>query len=249
MTTVTAATQPRQLALGRYDRVFYGTMSIVLGLTVFAGFAGTYYFRFFDGGPKATLSGGPFTTLVHVHGALFTAWVFLFIVQAALISARRVALHRTLGFAGATLAAAMVIAGTLAAIATAKRGAAPAGSDPLAFLVIPLSDMVLFASFVTAAVVKRREKEAHKRLMLLAYVSIVVAAIARLPGVLEIGPPMFFGLALLFVVAGGVYDVLARGRVHPVYVWGGALLVVSIPLRLAISATPAWRAFAAAITR
>ena len=236
-------------AVGRHDRLFYGGMSVVMGLTVVAGFSSTYYLRLVSGGPTATLSGGPFTRLVHVHGALFTAWVLLFIVQTALISSRRVAVHRRLGVAGAVLAAAMVAAGTLTALATAARGSAPAGMDPLAFLVIPLFDIVLFATFVTAALVLRRDKEAHKRLMLLAYVSIVVAAVARLPGVLALGPPGFFGLTLLFVVAAAIYDVVSRRRVHKVYLWGGALLVISIPLRLAISGTGAWRAFAGLLTR
>lgn len=240
---------PPVRAVGRHDRLFYGAMAVAMGLTVFAGFSSTYYLRFFATGPGTTLSGGPMTRLVQVHGALFTAWVLLFIVQTALISSRRVAVHRRLGVAGAALAATMVGAGTLVAIATAARGSAPVGVDPIAFLIIPLFDIVLFAGFVTAALVLRRNKEAHKRLMLLAYVSIVVAAVARLPGVLALGPPGFFGLTLLFVVVGAIYDFVTRRRVHQVYLWGGALIVVSIPLRLAISSTGTWRAFAGMLIR
>lgn len=243
-----AAPSPVRQA-GAYDRLFYGGMALAMGLTVLAGFASAYYMRFFTGGPGATLSGGPFTALVHVHGALFTAWVLLFIVQTALVASRRVAVHRRLGLAGAALAAAMVVAGTLTAVATASRGSAPVGVDPLAFLVIPLFDMVLFATFVTAALVLRRDKEAHKRLMLLAYVSIVVAAVARLPGILAAGPPAFFGLSFLFVVVAGIYDFLSRRHVHKVYLWGGALILVSVPVRLGISGTGAWRALAELLTR
>lgn len=252
MTTV-AATRPAPQTpareAGTHDRLFYGGMAIALGLTVFAGFASTYYLRFFTGGPKATLTGGPFTALVHVHGVLFTAWVLLFIVQTALVASRRVAVHRRLGVAGAVLAAAMIAVGMFLAIATAAQGLAPAGVDPLAFLVIPIFDMVLFATFVTAALALRRDKEAHKRLMLLAYISIVVAAVARLPGVLPLGPPAFFGLSFLFVVVAGIYDFLSRRRVHKVYLWGGTLLIVSVPLRLVISGTDAWRALAELLTR
>ena len=251
MHTITTTLPGRVSArkIGAHDRLFYGTIAIAMGLTVFAGFASTYYLRFFSGGPSATLSGGPFTTLVHVHGALFSAWVLLFLVQTALVASRRVALHRRLGIAGAVLAAGMVVAGTSTAIASAARGAAPPGVDPLAFLVIPLFDMILFAAFVTAALALRRNKEAHKRLMLLAYVSIVVAAVARLPGVLTIGPLGFFGLSFLFVVAGAIYDFVSRRQVHKAYLWGGAVFVLSVPLRLAVSSTGAWRTFAEALTR
>ena len=248
MTTVTAATAARPAArAGTYDRVFYSGMAVALALTVFVGFASTYYLRLFDGGPKATVTGGPFTALLHLHAVLFTAWVLLFIVQTALVASRRVAVHRRLGIAGALLAAGMVAVGTSTAIATAARGGAPPGVAPVAFLVIPLFDMVLFASFVTAAIAMRRNKEAHKRLMLLAYVSIVVAGVARLPGVLPLGPLWFFGLTFLFVVAAAIYDFASRRRVHKVYLWGGAAILVSVPLRLALSTTSAWRAFAEAL--
>jgi hypothetical protein len=235
-------------AAGASDRLFYGTMAVAMAITVFAGFSRTYYLRFVSGAPMATLTGGPFTTLVHFHGALFTTWVLLFIVQTALISARRVAVHRRLGIAGAVVAAAMVAAGASVAISTAARGGAAPGMTPLAFLVIPLFDLILFSGFVSAALVARRNKEAHKRLMLLAYVSIITAAIARLPGVLPLGPPAFFGLSLLFVVAGAIYDFVSRGRVHKAYLWGGAILVVSVPLRLGIANTSAWQSFAKLLT-
>jgi uncharacterized membrane protein YoaK (UPF0700 family) len=109
---------------------------------------------------------------------------------------------------------------------------------------IPLSDMFFFGAFVVAALYLRANREAHKRLMLLAYVSIVAAAVARLPGVLPLGPLAFFGLAFVFVLAGVVYDLATRRRVHPVYLWGGGLLVLSVPLRLAVSRTDVWKGVA-----
>ena len=235
-------TLPRQP--GARDRVFYGGIAVALAAVTLAGFAPTYFLRLFDGGPRATVSGGPFTTLLHVHAALFSGWVALFVAQTALVSARRVTMHRRLGMLGAALGAVMIAVGVLTAISAARRGAAPPGVDPLTFLAIPFFDLLMFAIFLTIALVRRRDKEAHKRLMLLAYASILAAPIARLPGVLPLGPLAFYGLALLVLVAGCVYDYVSRGRVHPVYLWGGGLLVVSVPLRLAIAGTAAWRSFA-----
>ena len=223
-------------------------MAVAMAFTVFAGFAPTYYLRFFNGGPNATISGRPFTALVHVHAVLFTAWVVLFIVQTTLIASRRIAVHRRLGVAGAVLASAMVMAGTSLAITSAARGAGPPGVDPLVFLATPIFDMVLFATFVITAVALRRNKEAHKRLMLLAYVSIVDAAVARIPGVPP-GPFAFYGVAFLFVVVAAIYDLVSRRRVHQVYLWGGSLIAVSVPVRLVISGTGTWRALAEMLTR
>ena len=231
------------------DRLFYGAMAIAMGLTVFGGFARTYYGPLTLGGPRATLSGGPWTFVVHTHAALFTSWVLLFIVQTALVAGRRVAIHRRLGIAGAVLAAGMVVAGAFTAIRSAARGGAPPGIDPLSFMAVPIFDLVMFSSFIGTALVWRRDKETHKRLMLLAYVSIIAAATARLPGVQAFGPPAFFGLALTFVVAGVIYDLVSRGRVHPVYKWGGTMLLLSVPLRLLISNTAPWRSFAEWLVR
>ena len=237
-----AAVSPR--TTGTYDRLFYGGVAIAAALLTLAGFAPTYYLRFLDGGPGATISGGPFSTLLHVHGGLFTAWMLLFITQTALVSTRRVAVHRKLGVLGAILAAGMIPAGVFAGIAMARRGGAPPGIDPLAFLAIPLGDMMMFAGFVTMALLWRRDKESHKRLMLLAYASILAAPAARLPGMLPLGPLAFYGVAFLVVIAGAIYDQVSRGRIHNVYWWGGGLFLLSVPVRLAISGTSQWHAFA-----
>jgi hypothetical protein len=237
-------TYPHSRNPGAYDRVFYGGMAIVMALTVLTGFAPTYYLRLMGDAPLATISGKPVTSVVHMHGALFTGWVLLFIVQTTLVAAHRVELHQRLGIAGALLAAAMIVVGVRTGIAGAAAGSAPPGVDPLAFLAIPLTDMLLFATFITAAMVQRRNREAHKRLMLLAYISIIVAAVARLPGVLPLGPLVFFGLTFVFLAFGILYDVFSRRRVHPVYIWGGLALVLSVPLRLFVSGTGAWRRFA-----
>jgi hypothetical protein len=221
--------------------VFYSGIAIALALTVFVGFGPTYYFRLFSRSPLVTLTGGPATLLVHVHATLFSAWVLLFIAQTTLVAKHRIAVHRRLGMAGGVLALLMVVVGTLTALNKAARGEAPAGIDPDQLLMIGLSDIVFFAGFVTAALLLRANREAHKRLMLLAYVCILVAAVGRLPGVLPLGPPAFFTLAFLFILAGVVYDKASRGRVHPVYAWGGTILVISVPLRLLISRTDAWK--------
>jgi len=115
---------------------------------------------------------------------------------------------------------------------------------PLQFLAIPIFDMSLFAPFVGLAIAQRHNPQSHKRWMLLATVNLVPAAIARWPGVLPLGPLAFFGLTDLFVIALAIWDFRARGRLYPVTLWGGLLIIVSQPLRLAVSSTQGWVVFA-----
>jgi len=242
-TTVADRATAHGVAEGAYDRVFYTGLAIVMALTVLAGFGGTYYFRLLSG-TAATLTGGSITANIHLHALAFTSWVVLFVVQTGLVAAKRVKMHRRLGYASIALAVTMIIIGLRTAIESAARGAAPPGVDALTFMVVPVFDIILFTGFVSAALLKRRDKEAHKRLMLLAYVSIITAAIARLPGVLPLGPLVFFGISFLFAVAGLVYDRMSRGRIHRVYKIGAPIIALSVPLRLAISGTAAWQSFA-----
>jgi hypothetical protein len=86
--------------------------------------------------------------------------------------------------------------------------------------------------------------------MTLSMITLLPAPIARLQfPMLPPGPPTFFGLADLFIVVMLVYDLSTRRKVHPATIWGGLLIVASQPLRLMISGTPAWLAFAGWLTR
>jgi hypothetical protein len=233
----------------KYDRVFYGGMGVLLAAIAIAGFAPTFYLRSWFGAPPTVAGTTELTPLAQLHGSIFTAWMVLFIVQTSLIASRRVNVHRRLGIAGAVLAAVMIAIGWMTAIAAARRGATPPGTDPLSFLVVPIFDITLFAGFVAAALIRRRDKETHKRLMLLAYISMIGAGVARLPGMLPYGPFVFFGIAYGLSLLGVAYDQWSRGRIHRVYYWGIALLVLSVPGRLLLSTTAAWRSFAEFVTR
>jgi hypothetical protein len=215
-------------------------MAIAALVTVFAGFAPSYYLRGVVGAPAPALS-----PLLHLHGLLFTSWILLFLTQATLVAVRRTDLHRRLGVVGGVLAALMVVIGLFAAVGAARRGfSPPGGPPPLVFLAIPLGDLVLFSTLVGAALYFRRRSQIHKRLMLLATIALLTPAIARMPHVAVAGPLAFFGATDLFLVVCLLYDRLAHGRVHLAFVWGGLWFVASQPLRLAIGGTGPWLAFA-----
>ena len=98
------------------ERRFYGAMALALLATVFLGFARSFYLK-----PMFPNHPVPPETIFMVHGAAFTAWIVLLVVQTNLIALRRADLHRTAGTFGAFLAAAMVVLGVLAALVAAHR--------------------------------------------------------------------------------------------------------------------------------
>lgn len=227
----------------RRERWFYLGMSIAIVITVFAGFAPTYYLR-----PYFTTA--PLMPLLHLHGFVFTSWLVLFITQTLLVAAHRTDIHRRLGIAGGVIAILMVLVGASTAIIRASQGATPPGGPPpLTFLVVPLGDMLVFPILVGAGFYFRRRPDVHKRLMMLATISILAAAIARLPfAFLQAGPIAFFGITDVFVLACVVYDLITLRRIHRATALAALLIVVSQPLRLMLGGTQAWLTFASWLT-
>ena len=227
----------------RRERWFYISMSIAAVITVFAGFAPTYYLRPY-------FNTAPLMPLLHLHGLVFTSWLALFLVQTTLVAAHRTDIHRRLGILGGVIAVLMIVIGATTAVIRASQGATPVpGISPLSFLVVPLGDMFVFSILVGAGFYYRRRSDVHKRLMLLATISILAAAIARLPfAIMQAGPPAFFGLTDVFVVACILYDLITLKRIHRATVFGAILIVASQPLRLMLGGTHAWLAFAGWLT-
>jgi hypothetical protein len=254
MATVTAA-----IARPNEDRDFVILAGLCAAIA-FTGFAGTYWLQL----PAGTFVGSP---LVHLHGLLFSAWTLFFVWQAALIANRRNASHRAWGLAGIALATAMLFTGTAVAI-TGLQDRIAHGDAALggAFFIVPISTVFLFAGFVTAAMIRRRRTDWHKRLMLVATASLLNAAIARFfflaftgggPGMRPgFGPAQPAANALVpglladsVIVLAMMFDWRTRGRPHPAYLWGlGITLAVQI-LRGPVSQTESWADFAGFLAR
>ncbi len=220
-------------------------MSIVAALVVLLGFSRTYFLKAWFGTPELT-------PLIHLHAVVFSSWVALFIAQTYLVAAHRTDIHRRLGIFGGLLACAMVVVGSLAAIESARLGRAPnPGVPPLKFLAIPLFSVLIFAIVIFAALYLRRRPDHHKRLMLIATLSIMPPAIARMQiGFIQTYRPFSaFGLSFVLIIGAVAYDTFQTRRLHPAFLWSGTLAILSFPLRLAIAGTNGWMSFAHWLTR
>jgi hypothetical protein len=224
----------REASRERTDAAFYLIMAIASTCLVFLGFARTYYLKPFFGTPALR-------PLLHIHGAVFSVWMLIFVTQTALIASNRRSMHRRLGYAAGIFAVAMIVLGLLVAFNTARLGHGNAVVDAETLFLISLGDIVTFAIFLGLGFLWRRTQEVHQRFMLLAVVAgLLSAAIPRAP--LIGGHPAAMGLTgLAFLFAGPIYDLVTRRRIHPVYIWGCLFsLATIVPVRIALGATPAW---------
>ncbi len=230
-------------------RSFYVWMAGIFVLIAFTGFIPTYWAKLATG----SFGGAP---ILHIHGALFFTWTLFFFVQTVLVARGRTLDHRSWGMAGVSLATAMAFTVVLAAINSIRvAGTIGMADEARRFSYVSLSAVVLFSAFFAAAIVQVKRSEVHKRLMLLAMIPLMHAATARLfmlmfaPADAKGPPPVFVsvppGLTVdLLLVAAIVYDWRTRGRPHPVYLIGGALLVADQLLAVPLSATTGWMAIA-----
>ena len=234
-------------ALRSFDRRFFTITAIAFTFVVLAGFARTYYLKPYFGGPPLP------SVFVHIHGLLMTAWVALFATQVWLISSRRVKVHQRLGYAGVGLAVLIVAAGLVTALRAGKYGSPsmPPNIPTLAFMAIPLFDLLMFSILFGGAVYYRKKPAAHKSLMLLTAINFVPPALARIPiaPLLNLGPLWFFGFpTVLMLVCLAIDWRRGRGRINPVFLVGSVLLIASYPIRLTLMGTAAWMQFALWLT-
>lgn len=231
---------------------FYVWMASLCVLIAFGGFVPTYWSRLAAG----TFGGAP---ILHIHGALFFAWTLFFLVQTTLVALGRTPDHRSWGLAGIALASVMACTVVLAAISSIRVAETIGMAEQaLRFSYVSLSGVVLFAGLLTAAIANVRRSDSHKRLMLLSMIPLMHAATARVfmtlfaPADAKGPPPVFVSvppglLVDLLIVAGIVYDWRTRGRPHPAYLVGGALLLANQLLAVPLSATATWMSIARSV--
>jgi hypothetical protein len=238
LSNVGVAVSPASRAGWWRKRAFYTGLPVAMAAVIFVGFAPTYYLR------AAYGTAGTLAPLYHLHGFLFTTWMLLLIAQPTLVAMRRTDIHRRIGRVGAVLAAAMMVAAYAVTLDLGRRGVAPPGVSPLAFLIVPFSTLIVFPVLIGSAFLWRRTPETHKRLMLIGTLELVPAGFGRWTALLPYGPIGYFGMTDVFLLAIVVYDRVTQGRFHAATLWGGGFLVASQVARIALGDTESWQAFA-----
>jgi hypothetical protein len=246
MATVTEDARPR-LRVAR-SKIYVG-LALMIAAIVFVGFSRSFY--------GTLVAGAVHPWIIHVHAAVYVGWLALLIAQTVLAARGEIATHRRVGNFGIAYGALVWILGLIVSIAIpvidVHSGQSERGEQ---FLAIPLGDMVLFGGFFGAAIAYRRKPEIHKRLIILAAVAVMFAAVGRAltnVGVLLGDPDAPLGgvparLLLWYspVLVAMAHDLVTRRRIHPVY-WIGVVAMAVAFLRVPYSQTDHWHAIARTI--
>jgi len=196
---------------------FFVVMATAVAVTVFLGFAPSFYLRS-TFNPSRSLS-----IRLHIHGLALSAWIVLFWMQTILIARGSTTLHRRLGWVMSGLAASIVALMGAAIVEQMQR--IPPPFPPAVALALGLFDIIVFATLVSWAIYWRRSSDWHKRLMLSATILLLGAAVVRIVAFNGVHDPRYFILAeycsaFVFFVPCFAYDWMTRHKLHPANIVG-----------------------------
>ncbi len=237
------------------DRYFYVWMAVAFLVVAFGGFAPTYW---------AKIAAGNFhgPAIIHVHGFLLFSWVCFYLIQTTLVATGRTLDHRNWGLAGIALFSFVlcsILVGQMAILKAAD--ARGMGDAARRFSAVALCAWPLMAGIFAMAIANTRRPQIHKRWMTLLMIGMMTPAVARVfltlfapPGVGNGPPPPFVSIppalmADLFLVVVMLRDWRTLGRPHPVYIYGGLILIAQQLLTVPFAATDTWMQMAAAFER
>lgn len=198
--------------------VSYGVLFIIVAVIGF----GPSFWDYFQGAYY-------FPPIVHLHGALMLGWLLVYLNQTRLASNGDLRLHRMLGLWSITLAAAVWISMCVATVVALQRHAPAEENEFLAsVLLIQIGTAVVFPLFVALGILFRADAGWHRRMMTLAALLLLQAAIDRMWWLPDEGLPMFWHHAIrLYVLMIPLYafDLLSLRRIHPATILGTAIIV------------------------
>jgi FtsH-binding integral membrane protein len=228
------------------DSKFFTGLAVALSVTAFLGFAPTYYLM-------GAMHAKPLPMLVHLHGIACTTWLLLLLTQTGLVMAGRRDLHRKLGLSALAVASVIIVLGLMVAFHAARSGRVnPGPFPPPTLLFYQFMTLGTFGIFVLLGIANRADAAAHKRLMMLASMALVLPALARIARMIQTAPlPANANggsiLSNLFLIALAAYDWKSRGRLHRVTLWGGLAFVAAEAVRPIVGLSEPWQRFASGL--
>ncbi|WP_298330581.1 hypothetical protein [Asticcacaulis sp.] len=194
--------------------------------------------------------------LLHVHVAVFGGWILLLTAQTLLIQRGSLESHKRLGLIALVWVPLVTVMGVVTAIVINQARFDTGDTRRVAFIGVQLANMLVFATAAGAALWLRKRPDWHKRLIWLATIELLGAGFGRWIGralrpyfghsVPEFWFTLYLGVNLTLILC-MVFDVMTRRRVHPVWLIGVPLVVLTQITACWLNASPAWMPIAQAL--
>jgi len=232
--TVRLVLRLASIVVRRPRRFFTAFAALSVVLTV-AGFSQSFFVPL----TRGVMAVPP---VVYVHGSLFLSWVTLLLIQTLLVGLGRLRWHRRIGWIAAALVPSMVASGIGVSLWATARDMHDGHQDAaLAFLFGLFTDMMTFGLLACAGILTRRRPETHKRLIVMATIVLLGAALVRLLAlVTSTVRPWNIAITVFLVVSVTAYDLRTKHRVHTATLCGGAAVLTNLIAQGPLGRTDVW---------
>jgi len=197
----------------------------------------------------------PAPKVIYVHAFVFTVWLFILTAQVLLVLGDRVAWHKKMGWFAAFWASLMAVLGPWAALSSQATDLHTPLSLP-GFLSVNLVDIAGFLILLVWGFGLRRNPAAHRRMMMLATVSLADPGFSRFDTFFLPHEPHSVWLWFVWVFYGNVLLIALmaawdwwRGRLMRSFVIGAAGLLVAEYLASALYFWGPWKSFSISLIR
>ncbi len=172
--------------------------------------------------------------LIITHGLAMLLWYILLFWQTRLIQTNNIGIHKKLGMMSIGLALIIIISGIMVAIINYQ------DEGEALTIMGNFSGMLNFLILYTFSIVNRFKSDSHKRLMILAGITMLSPALVRILRLFEINDFVTLPFWLLFMVVLPVYDFKKLKRIHKATLLGTGLILLTLVINIAVGMSKTW---------
>ena len=188
--------------------------------------------------------------ITHIHSQIMTSWLLLYLTQVALVTTGNLSIHRRLGILSFVLGVLVFMVMGLVSFRILIVNHPPEGSFLFDLLLINFFEMLCFALFFTWGIkLRKKDTGAHKRLLTLATIVLLFAAVDRIqrnnsfPSLGMEYPAFDFAYLDILLIPLFLYDLIKLKQIHKITLLGTAIIIFLQVIVSNVYHSTAWHRF------
>lgn len=177
----------------------------------------------------------PVDAIFVIHGFFMLAWYSLIVIQAKLINSKKHPFHIAVGKFSIALVIGMLISEVLMSISSYHRSAS------VDIITINLFIMVNFVTLYSLALYYVKSSDKHKRLMLMASISMLIPAFGRATQAAGINDFLAILMLIIILIFPIVYDIKTLKKVHKSTILGCVLIILGVVFTVILIENATWQ--------